>query len=371
MSLGRARPSRSTLVITATYVLGLVCTAAGVLTRAQQNHITPLSNAFRRWDSGYYLNVAQHGYDFRFTRLSGPERQNDTAFFPGYPLVVRALHDILGWTGLSIRDAAWTVNIGCGLGAVLVIKLVVRHWYDERTSVRTAQAVALFPGSAVFVLAYAEGLFLLLAAACVLAVTRRAWWWAGFTALAAGATRANGLYLTAVLLGVAMHAIWTRREWRSLVAPLLAPLGFVDYQAYLWEMTGRRDEWFAVERYGWRQRNDFGAETLRILTGPHPWHSGLLVLQVVGVGCLVLIGLLALVRKVKLPGLLLGYTAAMILPLLVASRVGLRPRFLLTAFPLMLVVAQALRSYAFAGYCLISAAGLVWSGWIYAGPWSP
>jgi hypothetical protein len=61
----------------------------------------------------------------------------------------------------------------------------------------------------------------------------------------------------------------------------------------------------------------------------------------------------------------------MILPLLIASRLGLRPRFLLTAFPLMLVVAQALRSSAFAAYCVLCVVGLAWSGWVYAGPWSP
>ncbi|MDX6245796.1 MAG: hypothetical protein QOE76_3519 [Frankiales bacterium] len=368
------RPSRltgSTARISATYVLGLLATSAGVVAQANRSHISPLSKAFRPWDSGFYVGIAAHGYDFTYVTQHGPERQNNTAFFPGYPLLVRALGDLLGWAGLTMRGAAWAVNAGCGLAAVLVIAAVVRHWYDEPVAVRTAQAVALFPGSAVFVLAYAEGLFLLMASACVLAVSRRQWWWAGLAALAAGGVRANGLYLSALLTVVAVHAVWTRRNWLSLVAPLLAPLGFLGYQAYLWQATGRWDEWFAVEHYGWRQRTDFGAETLRVLTGGHPMRSGLLVLQLVGVGCLLLVAVLALVRRVKLPGLLLGYAAAMILPLLLAARLGMRPRFLLTAFPLMLVVAQALRSYAFAAYCLISTVGLTWSGWVYAGHWSP
>lgn len=365
------RLSGSTVRIVAAYVAGLIATSAGVIAQAQHSHLSPLSKAFRPWDSGFYVGIAAHGYDFTYVTQHGPERQNNTAFFPGYPLLVRASGDLFGWASLTMRGAAWAVNAGCGLAAMLVIAAVVRHWYAEPVAVRTAQAVALFPGSAVFVLAYAEGLFLLLAAACVLAITRRQWWWAGLAALAAGGVRANGLYLSALLAVVAVHAIWTRRNWLSLVAPLLAPLGFLGYQAYLWHATGRRDEWFAVEHYGWRQRNDFGAETLRILTGAHPMHSGLLVLQLFGIGCFLLVCVLAVVRRVKLPGLLLGYTAAMILPLLLASRLGLRPRFLLTAFPLMLVVAQALRGYAFAAYCVLSVVGLVWSGWIYAGPWSP
>lgn len=367
----RGRLTASTVRISATYVAGLVATSAGVVTRANSSHISPLSQAFRPWDSGFYVGIAAHGYDFTYVTQHGPERQNNTAFFPGYPLLVRVLRDLFGWARLTPRGAAWAINAGSGLAAMLVIAAIVRHWYAEPVAVRTAQAVALFPGAAVLVLAYADGLFLLLAASCVLAVTRRQWWWAGLAALAAGGVRANGLYLTALLLGVAVHQIWTRRDWLSLVAPVLAPLGFLGYQVYLWQATGRRDEWFAVEHYGWRQRSDFGAETLRVLTGTHPLRSGLLVLQLVGAGWLLLVALLALVRRVRLPGLLIAYTAAMVLPLLIDSRIGLRPRFLLTAFPLMLVVAQALRSYAFAAYCVLSVVGLVWSGWVYAGPWAP
>ena len=95
------------------------------------------------------------------------------------------------------------------------------------------------------------------------------------------------------------------------------------------------------------------------------------MLQLVGVGFLVLIGVLALVRRTRLPGTLLTYTAVMVLPLLVASRVGLRPRFLLPAFPLMVVAAQALRSWAFAAYCVLSLVGLVWSGYVYVGHFPP
>lgn len=364
------RQRRSELTIIATYLLGVVFTSIGVITQAERSNIS-LNKAFRRWDSGFYVSVAQHGYNLLWVTPSGYMKQNTTAFFPGYPLAIRLLADTFGWAGLTYRGAAWAINGGCGLAACLVIAAAVRHYYPEPVAVRTAQAVALFPGSAVLVFTYAEGMFLLLASSCVLAILKRRWGWAGLAALVAGGTRANGLYL-AVLLGlVALHAIWTRRNWLALVAPALAPLGFLAYMGYIWWATGRPDEWFAVERYGWRQRNDFGAETLRVLTGPHPLRSALLVLQLVGVGFLLVVGVLAAVRRVKLPGTLLAYGAAMVLPLLVASRVGLRPRFLLDAFPLMLVVAQALRSWAFAIYCVVCLGGLVWSGYVYVGHFPP
>ncbi|BEP15089.1 hypothetical protein acdb102_34000 [Acidothermaceae bacterium B102] len=360
----------SAVRITATYLLGVAFTSIGIITQAQRSHI-PLNKAYRRWDSGFYVSVAQHGYNLFFVTPSGYLKQNTTAFFPGYPLAIRLLANLFGWAGLSYRGAAWAINGGCGLAALFVIAATVRHFYPEPIAVRTAQAVALFPGAAVLLFTYAEGLFLLLATTCVYAAVTRRWWWAGLAALAAGGTRANGLYLAVFLGLVALHAIWTRRDWLSLVAPALAPLGFAAYLGFVWWETGRPDEWFAVERYGWRQRNDFGAETFRVLTGPHPLDSGLLVLQLVGVGFVVLIGVLALVRRTRLPGTLLTYTAVMLLPLLVASRVGLRPRFLLPAFPLMVVAAQALRSWAFAAYCALCLVGLVWSGYVYVGHFPP
>jgi hypothetical protein len=352
------------------YVISLACTSIGVLWQADRSGI-PIDKAYRRWDSGFYVAVAHSGYNLFWVSPSGPMRQNTTAFFPGYPLAIRLLGTALGWTGLSYRGAGWLLNAGCGLLACLVVAAVVRHYYPEPVAVRTAQALALFPGAAVLVFIYAEGLFLLLATVCVYAAVKRHWWTAGLVALLAGGTRANGIYLAALLGCLALHAIWTRRDWRSLVAPALAPLGFLGYLGYLWWATGRPDEWLAVEKYGWRQRDDFGAETWRVLTGPHPLRSPLLVLQLVGLGWLLLVAILAVARRVRIPGTLLAYTAAMVLPLLVASRVGLRPRFLLDAFPLMLVVALALRSYAFLAYCTLCAAGLAWSGYLYVGHFPP
>jgi hypothetical protein len=360
----------SALKIVATYLLGIAFTSAGVIAQARRSHLT-LNIAFRRWDSGFYVSVAQHGYNLFWVTPSGPMKQNTTAFFPGYPLAIRLVGSTLGWTGLTYRGAAWLINGGCGLAAMLVIAAVVRHYYPEPVAVRAAQAVALFPGAAVLVFTYAEGLFLLLASLCAYAIVKRNWVWAGLAALAAGGTRANGLYLALLLGGVALHAVWTRRDWRALVAPALAPWGFVAYQAYLWWATGRPTEWLDVEKYGWRQRNDFGAETWRVLTGEHPFSSALLVLQLVGLAYLVVVAVLAVVRKPKLPGTLVAYGAAMVLPLLVASRVGLRPRFLLDAFPVMLVVALALRSYAFVLFCAVCCAGLTWSGFVYVGHFPP
>lgn len=351
-------------------LLGYVLASAGVVMADRRYGWQPLARAFRRWDSGYYLSIARSGYKIPPMALHGYVHRSDAAFFPGYPLVIRALATVMTPFGATFADAGWLVNGGSGLAALAVIVAIARRYWSEPAAVRCAQAAALFPGSAVLVFTYSEGLFLLLASGTVLAGLQRRWLAAGLLAAGAGFVRANGLYLTAWLAVMAVHAVWRRREWIALAAPVLAPVGFVSFMLFLWRTTHRPDAWFAVERYGWDQRDDFGAETWRLLTGPHPWSIPLVVVEVVGTAYLLCVLALALARRVRLPGPLLGYTAVMVLPLLLSSRLGLRPRFLLPAFPLQMLVGVGLRRWWFLGYCVLAAAGMVAAGYYFAGPYA-
>ena len=47
-------------------------------------------------------------------------------------------------------------------------------------------------------------------------------------------------------------AVRDRRDWRSLWAPVLAPLGIVGFFGYLWAHTGTPFEWFRAQRAGWQ-----------------------------------------------------------------------------------------------------------------------
>jgi hypothetical protein len=81
-----------------------------------------------------------------------------------------------------------------------------------------------------------------------------------------------------------------------------------------------------------------------------------------------LIVVLAGARRKGLPWLLALYTVAMVVPLLAASRLGWRPRFLLLAFPMMVVPARALNRSWFLAYCALSAVVLVRAAYWFSGP---
>ena len=74
------------------------------------------------------------------------------------------------------------------------------------------------------------------------------WLLAGVAAGLATATRPNGIALFAACAVAAAIAIHRRRDWLSLIAPLLAPVGFISFQLFLPGHTGESWPWFRVQR---------------------------------------------------------------------------------------------------------------------------
>src|SRR5689334_13819326 len=63
-----------------------------------------------QYDGGWYAHIAQHGYQYT------PGVQSPVAFFPGYPLLVRAVMAL----GPDVFLSGVLVSAACGLAAVLL-----------------------------------------------------------------------------------------------------------------------------------------------------------------------------------------------------------------------------------------------------------
>jgi hypothetical protein len=178
-----------------------------------------------RWDTGFYASIAEEGYRYQGVPLPS------VAFFPLYPLLMRALGALVGdalVAGLIISNAALL------LAAILLYRLADESW-GEGVAGRTTWYFLIFPAAFFGTAVYSESLFLLAAIGAFYSA-RRGWWeMAALLGIAASLTRFMGLILAPVLL-----AEWwmQRREGREGVrlAPLAAaavPLGVVAYAAYL------------------------------------------------------------------------------------------------------------------------------------------
>ena len=297
----------------------------------------PILDVLTSWDGLWYMRIVRSGYP-RSVQPDVTYEVSDAraAFFPTYPNLVRAVDWLL--PGGDTLAALFT-NFVLGAVAILLTGLIARELFGIRIGERTMVLMALFPGSFVLSFAYTEALLLVLAAGCLLFLLKRQWLLAGLLAALGTATRPNGIALIAACAVAAFFAIRDRREWRALLAPALAPIGFIGFQLWLGAHTGEAGVWFRVQTEAWGEGTSFGLTAIRrtVKAFSHPLTSPTNTITAVSVLTMVL--LLWFLRKNRLPAAHNAYIAVVLLLMMLPSTVTARPRFLYTAFPLLIAAA--------------------------------
>ena len=203
----------------------------------------PLSDlffgAFAHWDSVWFVHVADHGYDSKQV----------TAFFPLYPLAVRALSHPFGSTVV----AGVVLSLVSGGVGVAVVHRLGRAYLMRAGAWDAVLLIALYPLAFVFTAVYSDGLFLALSAGSFLAATKRRSVTAGLLGGLAVATRLIGLALLPALLVL----LWPRsRALRELLKPLplvFLPLALVLYALYLQRHFGDATAFAHAESMFWNR----------------------------------------------------------------------------------------------------------------------
>ena len=354
LAVGSRRTSltRPLLWYLASRLLVLVVAAVVVALRSDVS----ASRLVSAWDAGYLLDLIRHGYPEAVPFRDGHVAASSLAFFPLFPMLARALMVLLH---LPPAAAAMVVSLGFGAVAVGLFHHLGRVLTDEQTADRATLLFCFFPGSVVFSIGYSESLMIALALGCLLALLQERWVLAGVAAALATATRPTGVALVAACLWAAAVAVHRHRDWRALVAPLLAPLGALSFFAYLRWHTGEPGVWFRVQHEGWRQSFDFGLNTAKVLGNFvfDPLGDGRRFESVILLG-FVLAAVAVFVTR-RWPGPVVVYTLV-IVGLSVATTIDIvRPRAILTAFPLFLGMAVESRRTAWVGTLVTFTGGLV------------
>jgi hypothetical protein len=344
--IGSAAPARAGLWIPTTALLAYVaCRIATVGAVAIADLSTHNSVIFdlTRWDGVWFLRAAHSGYPSHLPMAHGNVLANPVAFFPLFPLLMRAGAAI----GLDAGVAALLVSALTGLGAVWAVGLLARRLAGERAAARAALLFAVFPGTFAFSFPYSEGIVITCAGFGLLALLDRRWWLAGLLGALATASSPVALAFVVSCAWSAGIAVRRDRNFGALAAPLLAPLGFVAYMVYLWRHTGEPMAWRLTERGGWHSYPSLAYPfqiAWKFISNPvGPTLTG----QILVAGSVAaVIGVVLMVKErqpapVFLYGLCVAGAAAVSLP------VGLRPRFLMLAFP------------------MVMAAGTRYSGWTH------
>jgi len=207
--------------------------------------------ALHHWDSAYFLSIAGDGY---FPPGAGSAVQ---AFFPGFPLLSRAVSDALTFgasTEVSLIVAMWLVGGLASWGTTVIIFRLADQLASERVATLSAVLFLAGPYSVFLFANYSESLFLVFAIAAWYCGIRDRWPLVGIFALAATFTRINGVFLVAALL--VMYAIRRRKAGQPLVTRTLcwlpvATAGIAGYFLFLLVRTGDPVAWLHAQGAGW------------------------------------------------------------------------------------------------------------------------
>lgn len=189
-----------------------------------------IGSAFERWDALWFLRIAEDGY---------AEDDGSAAFFPLYPMAVKAVSTIM--RGHPLPAALLVSNVAFLL-ALAVVYLLTRLEFDDETARRSTLYMSVWPTAFFFIAPYSESLFLVLAAGSILCARLGKWPLAGILGAFAGATRSIGI----VLVGVLAVEAWLQHRERSnekkgglarpLAWSLAAAAGTIAYLGY-WRAT--------------------------------------------------------------------------------------------------------------------------------------
>ncbi|WP_405686946.1 mannosyltransferase family protein [Streptomyces sp. NBC_00057] len=263
----------------------------------QTRHAASFFSPWQRWDWWHYLHIAQDGY---FPGQSGPwisGWDNREAFFPGFPLVLRAVHTIIP----SWPAAGALISLVAGGVAVLALGRIARlHLPQDDAGQRAALFFLLSPCAVFLAAGYTEALFLALALPAWLAAQRLNWPLAAVLTCLATTVRVSGLFLAAAL---AVHFLVTARtpaHWRRLPWLTLPALPPFLYSWYLHTHTGDWMAWKHAEERGWYR--DFHAPWE---AWQNTWHAAFGHSQSTGYALMSQAELLAMLVGIGLCGLLI------------------------------------------------------------------
>jgi glycosyltransferase involved in cell wall biosynthesis len=201
------------------------------------------------WDSSYLGAIARYGY---FSKSSSP---NWEAFFPGYPLVSRAIANVIDPQGPSVAEitmSMWIVTLIASLAVGPMVWRLVHDRFGTRVAAIATFLVLVGPYSLFLAASYAEALFLAAALAAWLCATRQHWLAAGLFAAIASTVRPNGLFLSAAIVVVCLvtaRSSGSRINIRHILATCVGFLGTAAYFLYLYANTGSVVAWVNAQSH--------------------------------------------------------------------------------------------------------------------------
>lgn len=233
------------------------------LQRAQQFTVFERTDyfwdTFARNDSGWYLGIASRGYRWV------PDGRGNLAFFPAYPLAMRAAGRLVGGTQADYYFGGIVVSWLASIGGVGLVYALARRFMDGERAWHAALLTYVFPFAFFFGVVYSEALFVLALAAALYGLESRRWWLAVAGGAVLTATRVNGVMAVPALVVIGWRAAGSDApsRVRGALAGAAALAGVAAYSVYNWQVSGDPFEWYhAITRWGYYPGSGLAANPL-------------------------------------------------------------------------------------------------------------
>lgn len=330
------------IVVGAFVVSRLLLTLYGlfVLTMSKDPLYVPaLPDLFARWDSEWYLSLAQGGYSTVDLHPNQPGATN-YAFYPLYPLLMWLVSSV---SGLSLTWAGVLISNLCFLAALFIIFMLAEDWSADKNVARLAVLLlCCVPEGVVFSAVYTESLFVLLTSASMLLFERRRYAAAGICAGLSSAVRSNGV-LVIVYFGLSLLreqglkrtlSFWNEPE--RYLPIVMAPLGLFAFWWMAMLTTGDAFAQASTAAHGWQWHSTWPWVTI----AERAVSSNIRESWPMLASLVVFLGSLTLLRRWSWP--LFAYCLANFLLFWAGTSPNSLLRYSIVLFPIYFGVAQAL-----------------------------
>jgi len=351
---GHRSPLRDYAVVLYGFILSrLALLEVGLLTESNIKPVTTfvkdqtfssakILNIWGAWDTGWYIDLAVHGYQ----SVAKANGQANWAFFPAYPALANAISQL---TGLTAFEAMLAISNVSFLAALVVVHRLARAEFDKKTADLAVVLLCVVPESYIFSAAYTESLFLLCLSGALLLIRREKWLAAGAVAAMAVLTRNLGVALLLPYAWAAIERVVFDRNRVAKLAPraselvriglggILPVLAVAAFMLYLQSRTGDALAFVHVQKAWGRSFGNPFAAPLAGLLHPDTLQSADLVSFVMA---WVAIGLLVKLVFMRRPRLLVLAVFLTLVPL--TGGLASFARYTLVIVPLWLVLAHHL-----------------------------
>lgn len=190
------------------------------------------------WDATWYKTIADEGYPTEIPRNSeGAALENQWAFYPLFPIMVKAITLVTGWGWAPVAAILATL---LGLGAALMIYRLFCEVTSERTAFWGVVFVLVNPVAPILQTGYAESLQILLLSAALYLMLKRQYWLVIPVVLIMGFARPTGVPFAIFMLAHFCYRWFNRKN--SPFPPVeigkVIVLGLVSgFSAFLWLLT--------------------------------------------------------------------------------------------------------------------------------------